>query len=63
MSLTTGRILNRQSFTPLPLPLEVINGVHRLVHRNPKGLNIRDRDWRPLLEPEDETNDDVDDST
>ena len=63
MRLTTGRILNRQSFTPLPLPQDVINGIHRLARRNPKGLDIRDRDRRPFLEPEDWTNDDEDDST
>ena len=40
MSLTTGRILNRQSFIPLPLPQDTINGIHRLAHRNPKGLEI-----------------------
>ena len=41
MRLTTGRILNRQSFTPLPLPQDVINSIHRLVRRNPKGLDIQ----------------------
>ena len=45
MSLTGGQRLNRKSFTPLPLPQDVINGVHRLALRNPKGLDIRDRDW------------------
>ena len=40
MSLTTGRRMNRHSFTPLPLPQEVINGVHRLALRNPKGIDI-----------------------
>ena len=63
MSLTTGQILNRQSFTPLPLPQDVINGVHRLARRNTKYLNIHDRDRGPFLEPEDATNDDRDDST
>ena len=63
MSLRTGQRLNRQSFTPLPLLQDVINGVHRLTHRNPKGLDIRDRYWRPFLEPEDGTNNDEDDST
>ena len=63
VSLTTARRLNRQSFTPLPLPQEVINGVHSLGRRNPKGINIRDRDRRPFLEPEDRKNNDEDDST
>ena len=63
MSLTGGQRLNRKSFTPLPLPQDVINGVHRLALRNPKGLDIRDRDWRPLLDPEDGENNNGDDST
>ena len=40
MSLTNDRRLNRQSFTLLPLLRDVINGVHRLARRNPKGLDI-----------------------
>ena len=63
MSLTTGLRLNRQSYTPLPLPQDVINCVHRLERRNPKGLDIRDRDRRPFLEPADNTNYDRDNST
>ena len=63
MSLKTGRRLNRPSFTPLPLPQDVINGFHRLACRNPKGIDIRERDRRPFLEPEDGTNENEDDST
>ena len=62
MSLTTGRRLNRQRFTSLPLPQDVINGVDRLASRNPKGFGIRDRDRRPFLEPEDVTNTNEEDS-
>ena len=40
MILTTGLRLNRQSFTPLPLPQDIIKSIHRLAHRNPKGLDI-----------------------
>ena len=40
MSFTTGQRLNRQIFTSLPLPQDVINGVHHLACRNPKGLDI-----------------------
>ena len=40
MSLTSGRRLNQQSFNPLPLPQDVINGIHCLTRRNLKGLNI-----------------------
>ena len=63
MRLTNGRRLNRQSFTHLSLPHDVIKGVHPLVCRNPKGLDIRDIDRRPFLESEDGTNDDGGDST
>ena len=62
MSLTTGRRLNHKSFTPLPLPRDVINGIHRLAHRNLKGLDIQDRDRRPFLGPEYKTNNDEDNS-
>ena len=63
MRLTSGRRLNRHSFTPLPLPQDVINGVHCLARCNPKGLDIRDRDRRPILDPEEGKNNDEDDST
>ena len=56
MSLMTGRGLNRQSFTPLTIPQDVINGVHCPALRNPKGLDILDRGRRPFLEPEYRTN-------
>ena len=63
MSLTTGRILNRRGFTLLPLQQDVINGMHHLTHRNPRGLDIQDRDRHPFLEPEYGSNDDDNDST
>ena len=63
MSPTTGRILNRKSFTALPPPQDVINGVHCIARRNPKGIDIGDRDWRPFLDPEDRANEDRDDFT
>ena len=63
MNLKSGRILNRQSFTLLPVPQGVINGVHHIARRNPKRLDIGDRDQRPFLKPEDGTNNDEDDST
>ena len=63
MILTTGQRLNRQSFTHLPLPQDVINAVHCRACHNPRGFDIRDRDWRPFLEPEDGANDDDDNST
>ena len=63
MSLATSQILNRKIFTPLPLPQDVINGVHRLARHNPKGIDIRDRYRRPFLDPDDRANDDDDNST
>ena len=63
MSLTTGRRLNHQSFTPLPLPQDSINGVHCLALRNTKSIDIQDRDQPPFLESEDRKNYDEDDST
>ena len=63
MSLTSDRRMNRHCFTPLPLPQDFINGVHRLARRNPKGLDIRDRDRSPFIEPEDGTNNNEDNST
>ena len=60
---TTGWRLNSQLFIPLPLPQDVINGVHCLLHRNPRGLYIQDRDRHPFLEAEDVADDDTDNST
>ena len=62
MSLTNGQRMNLQSFTPLPLPQDVINGVNSLARRNPKGLDIRHRDRRPFLDNEDGAKDDRENS-
>ena len=53
ISPATGRRLNRQSFTPLPLPQDVINGVQILACRNTRGLDIQDRYRRLFLGDED----------
>ena len=63
MSLMNSRRLNRQSFTPLTLPQDVINGVYHLARQNPRGLDIQDRYRRPFLEPEDEADNYDNDST
>ena len=60
MSLATGWRLNRQSFTLLPLPQDVINSVHLIACHNTRGINIQDRDWRPSLEAEYGANNDID---
>ena len=63
MSLVTGRRLNQQNFTPLHFPQDIINSVHHLERRNPRGLNIWDRDRWPFLEAEDGANDKTYDPT
>ena len=63
MILMTGQIMNRQSFSPPSLPQDVINAVHRLARRNPRGLGIRDSDPRPFLKPEDIFDDNDDNYT
>ena len=60
MRFTTGWRLNSQRFITLPLPQDVINGVHCLLHRNPRGLYIQDRDRHPFLEDESGYRDDPD---
>ena len=42
MSLKTGHILNRNNATPLPMPIEVIEHVHRISHRAPVGITFAD---------------------
>jgi hypothetical protein len=44
LSLKTGRRLNRTHCTPLPMPDEVIDRMHRLARRAPEGLTFGDRD-------------------
>ena len=50
MRLNTGRNINHQHFNPLPLPQEIINGLHHLVKRNPRGLDVCDCNWRPFID-------------
>ena len=42
MSLDTGRLINRNNYTPLPIPSEFIDYVHRTTHRTPVGLAFAD---------------------
>ena len=54
-SLSTGRILNRNRWTPLPMPAEVIDRVHTLAHcLNTNGLAFGNRDGTPLIDPDDD---------
>ena len=42
MSLNTGRLLNRNNTTPLPMPIEFIDHVHRISHRAPVRITFAD---------------------
>ena len=60
-SLTTGRRLNRNNWTVLPMPAEVVDRVRTFCRRdraNLGGINIADRHGNPLL---DDADDDIDD--
>jgi hypothetical protein len=61
-SLNTGRILNRNYWTVLPMPADVIDRVHTLSRRSPgalAGLIVDDRNEAIL--PTNEADDDDDD--
>jgi hypothetical protein len=62
MSLSTGERIHRRQWTPLPMPEEVIERVHKLAQRAPYGLTF-DNDDRDISEVDgDSTNgDDGDD--
>ena len=51
-SLTTGRRLNRNAWTELPMPSEVIQRVHDLAKNAPAGLQFGDRNNNP--DPDDD---------
>ena len=59
-SLTTGRVLNRGRWTSLPMPNEVIDRVHRMAHQEHgnNGLLFEDRNHHPLIDPDDDRDDD-----
>ena len=60
LSLTTGRRLNRNSWTALPMPAEVIERVHTLARRSgaSRGLTFADRSGDPFLDPDYNDSDD-----
>ena len=43
MSFNTGRCLNHNNATPLTMPIEVIDHVHRIAHHAPFGITFTDR--------------------
>ena len=58
-SLTTGRVLNRNRWTALPMPADVIDRVHVLARRTNamQGLTFLDRIGNPLVDPDDDADD------
>ena len=62
-SLTTGRVLNRNRWTALPMSAEVIDRIHVLARRNnvTNGLFFTDRVGNPIVT--DDEDDDDDDSS
>jgi hypothetical protein len=63
LCLSTGRVLNRQAATPLPMPSDVIDQVHRMARQQKanRGLIFLDRDLEPLDDDDNEGGDDDDD--
>jgi hypothetical protein len=60
-SLSTGRVLNRNHWTALPMPAEVIARIHALARRNINGLDFGDRFGNPILAPDNAADDATDD--
>jgi Reverse transcriptase (RNA-dependent DNA polymerase)/Zinc knuckle len=61
-SLASGRVLNRNHWTELPMPSDVIDRIHIMARRNPRGVKFSDRHLMPyVLDPD--FPDDDDDST
>jgi hypothetical protein len=63
MSLTTGRRLNRNHWTPLPMPKEVIDRVHTLARRSKasRTLHFTWRDGMPIADVAYDESDDTND--
>jgi hypothetical protein len=57
LSLSTGRRLNRNHWTPLPMPAEVVNRVHVLARRSQLGLSFADRDGNTTIDDIDNDDD------
>jgi hypothetical protein len=60
LSLNTGRRLNRNHWTLLPMPAEVIDHVHTLARRSGAdiGITFADRLGNVLIDPDDDDSDD-----
>jgi hypothetical protein len=60
-SLNTGRVLNRNHWTELPMPADVITRIHALARRNPGGMKFSNRDRAAYILDEDYDDSDDDD--
>jgi hypothetical protein len=62
-SLNTGRVLNRNRWTMLPMPADVIDRVHAIARRshNAQGLHFLDRTGNAVLDLDDDGDDDDED--
>ena len=60
-SLTTGKLINRMRWTPIPMPKEVIEQVERMARQEHAGTTLlfEDRDHNEIIDPdqEDDNND------
>ena len=65
-SLSTGQLLNRNHWTVLPMPAEVVQRVHQLAKNNPAGVNFtsnRNQEYNDdNYEPDDEDDESLDGS-
>jgi hypothetical protein len=61
-SLTTGRMLDRMRWTPLPMPADVIARVATLAKNNPVGLNFTNMRNEPYEDIDSDDDSDDDDS-
>ena len=59
-SLSTGKVLNRNNWTELPMPNEVIDRVHVLARRAAADLTFADRDGAIIPDEEDDEDADAD---
>ena len=59
-SLTTGKVINRMRWTPIPMPKEVINRVERMARQEHAGTTLlfEDRDHNEIIDPDQEDDDD-----
>jgi hypothetical protein len=63
-SLTTGRMIDRMRWTPLPMPADVIERVGTLVKNSPVGLNFTNMRNKAYEDSDDsDSNDDSDDDS